>query len=122
MSHNTFKLNTKCGWIVPSGAVFEDGTVFPPFCEFGDSCKFGDSCNIPHGCTMEDVEMQQWTTISNLDGSGRQVIIILHKDGVKIRAGCFSGSLEEFVMKATLEGKKIYASVVPSIVNAISLN
>jgi hypothetical protein len=71
---------------------------------------------------MEGVEMQQWVTISNLDGSGRQVIIILHKDGIKIRAGCFLGTLEDFVAKATSEGKKIYASAIPAIANAMKLN
>ena len=98
---------------------FGHSCEFGHYCKFGHSCEFGNSCNIPKGCILEDVIMQRWTTLSNLDGSGRQILIIVHEGGAKIRAGCFCGNLDAFVAKVKSEGKEIYAKVVPLVANSL---
>ena len=50
--------------------------------------------------------------LQNLDGSGRLVNIIKHKDGILIRAGCFLGTAEEFCTKAESEDKLDYVKFV----------
>ena len=68
--------------------------------------------------TPEDVH-GNWMTASNIDGSGRQIIIVT--DGVKtiVRAGCFAGSLTEFAKKANAEGKYLYASMIPAMASIL---
>ena len=57
--------------------------------------------------------------LSNVDGSGRQIQVFIHKEGILIRAGCFKGSLEEFCKKAKDEGKTRYAAVVKAAALAL---
>lgn len=57
--------------------------------------------------------------MSNVDGSGRQIQIIVHPDGIKIRASCFVGTLNEFCNKASIEGKQIYTSVIRAAAEAL---
>ena len=72
----------------------------------GDGFKFGDRL------TMESVKVLALMCMSNVDGSGRKITIIVHTEGIKVRAGCFAGSLDEFCDRALSEGKKRYARVV----------
>ena len=57
--------------------------------------------------------------MSNVDGSGRKILIIVHTEGIKIEAGCFGGTLDEFCDKALSEGKKRYARVVRAAAEAL---
>ena len=44
---------------------------------------------------------------------------IVHTDGIKIEAGCFGGSLDEFCEKAGREGKTRYVRVVRAAAEAL---
>ena len=57
--------------------------------------------------------------MSNVDGSGRKINIIVHTEGIKIEAGCFGGTLDEFCEKAASEGKTRYARVVRAAAEAL---
>ena len=54
-----------------------------------------------------------------MDGSGRKIQVIVHTDGILIRAGCFKGSLDEFCDKAMAENKTRYARVVRAAAEAL---
>jgi len=59
-------------------------------------------------------------TAANIDGSGRQLLLILRPDGTQhVRAGCFFGTLDEFVSRASAKGKMKYALAVPAIFDAM---
>jgi hypothetical protein len=57
--------------------------------------------------------------MSNVDGSGRKINVIVHTEGIKIEAGCFGGTLDEFCEKAVSEGKTRYARVVRAAAEAL---
>lgn len=104
-----FEVNHSGGWIVPAGTCFDEAVVFPRYSEFGSYSKFGSNSEI------EGVIFTKMMQLQNLDGSGRQVNIIKHSEGIIIRAGCFLGTPEQFCSKALSEGKKTYAAVVKAI-------
>jgi hypothetical protein len=58
-------------------------------------------------------------TAANIDGSGRQIKLIRHTDGIMIEAGCFVGTLGEFVERANNEGKTRYASIITAIAEVL---
>ena len=78
----------------------------------GDCNKLGDGFKFGDRLTMESVKVIALMCMSNVDGSGRKITIIVHTEGIKVRAGCFAGSLDEFCDRALSEGKKRYARVV----------
>ena len=55
----------------------------------------------------------------NVDGTGRQITIIVHTEGIKVRAGCFAGTLDEFCHKAMSENKTRYARVIRAAAEAL---
>ena len=57
-------------------------------------------------------------TMANVDGSGRQIKIIWHDDGVMVEAGCFKGPAETFIARAQSEGKTRYASIMSAIITS----
>ena len=57
--------------------------------------------------------------MSNVDGSGRKINIIVHTAGIKIEAGCFGGTLDRFCEKAAADGKTRYARVVRAAAEAL---
>lgn len=96
-------------------------------CKLGAYCKLGNSCMLGNRCTLGDdcmlgndtqwmgVTVQSWLTLSNVDGSGRQVKVVKHGGGVHVEVGCFQGTLEEFCAKAAGEGKDRYVRVVSAV-------
>jgi hypothetical protein len=68
---------------------------------------------------MDGVKDARFLCLSNVDGSGRQVIVIASRDGVIVRAGCFRGTVSEFVARATAEGKTLYAAIIPAVADAL---
>lgn len=96
-------------------------------CYIGEGCiighrivAIGDMVNICANVSMEGVIVQKIMTLANVDGSGRQVIVIKHKDGILIRAGCFAGDLTMFVKKATEEGKMKYVKMIQCACECLS--
>lgn len=67
---------------------------------------------------MEGVEVINLMTMANIDGSGRQIQIIVHTKGLLIRAGCFVGTLDAFCAKAESENKTRYSKVVRAAAEA----
>lgn len=113
-----FETNDRGGWVVPDGTKIPAKTQIPVFSQLGDGCTLGDWCTLGDGCTLEGVKVIWFMTAANIDGSGRQIIIIQHADGFRIRAGCFVGTLDEFCDKADADGKTVYKSVVRAICDA----
>lgn len=85
----------------------------------GDWNTFGNHLKIGKRFTCEGVKVYAFMCLSNVDGSGRQIQVFIHKEGILIRAGCFKGNLEEFCKKAQTEGKTRYAAVVKAAALAL---
>ena len=123
-SNFDFQTNARGGWIVPANTNIPATTVIPDFsvfgdrCEFGDWCEFGNWCKFGDECIVEGMTCQWLMTAGNIDGSGRQVLIVSDGDRVIIRAGCFRGTEAEFVQRARAEGKHVYAAVIPAMIAA----
>ena len=95
-------------------------------CTLGNECTLGKECTLGNECTLGDeckwlgVIVSAWLTISNVDGSGRQVKCVLGKCGTKmVEAGCWRGTVEAFVARARNEGRHTYAAVIPAVFDAI---
>ncbi|EIC13636.1 hypothetical protein QG083_10760 [Kingella kingae] len=106
-NHNFGDNNTLGGWqIIGADNTFGDCNIL------GSSFKFGKRLK------MEGVEVINFMTMPNVDGSGRQIQIIVHTKGLLIRAGCFVGTLDEFCAKAESEYKTRYSKVVRAVAEA----
>ena len=132
-----YELNTNGGWIVPSNSTIPANTAIPSYselgdycklgnyCKLGDGCKLGYCCKLGDGCKLGDcciwlgVTVESWLTLANVDGTGRQVKVVKHTSGIKIEAGCFIGTLEEFTTKAESEGKLRYVAVIKAIAEVL---
>ena len=92
----------------------------------GHGCTLGEDTTISEGfkhgerLVMEGVEVIAVMCMSNVDGSGRMITIIVHHGGIRIRAGCFVGSLQEFCKRAVSDGKPVYAATVKAAANAFA--
>ena len=84
----------------------------------GNCNTLGDSLRYGGRLTVAGVKVRRLMTLANVDGSGRQVLVLAHTEGVKIECGCFSGTLDEFCARADSEGKKRYSRVVRAAVEA----
>lgn len=140
-----FQRNELGGWIVPDGTTLPPGTVVPSYsyignyctigndCTIGDRCRIGNDCTIGYGCSIGNyctigygctwlgVQVYKWLTLANVDGSGRQLKVVVAVDGsVKVEAGCFVGTADEFCKKAAAEGKGTYVAVVRAVVQALT--
>ena len=80
--------------------------------EIGEWVIIGDCVEIGDKFRCEGLEVIDFFTMSNVDGTGRRIYIYIHTTGITIRAGCFKGTLDEFCMKAEYEGKTLYARTV----------
>ena len=141
----TYETNELGGWIVPDGTTLPPGTVVPSYsyigndgtighgCTIGNGCRIGYGCSIGndgtignrciigYGCTWLGVQVYKWLTLANVDGSGRQLKVVVAVDGsVKVEAGCFVGTADEFCKKAAAEGKGTYVAVVRAVVQALT--
>jgi hypothetical protein len=104
---------------VDNQCVINGVKVFEAGCEFEAYCKFGGSCEFEAGCSINGYLIIKWLTMANVDGSGRKLLIIKHKLGYYIEAGCFSGGLDEFCNKAAGEGKMTYVAVIKAVCNVL---
>lgn len=99
--------------------------------KIGDQCTLGDDCVLGEGnalgygfsfgkrLMMAGCRVLALMCMSNVDGSGRNITIIVHTGGIKIEAGCFSDTLDAFCEKAMSEGKTRYARVVRAAAEAL---
>jgi acetyltransferase-like isoleucine patch superfamily enzyme len=99
--------------------VFGDECKLGNNCIIREQCTFGNSCELGKNCVWLGVTVFEWLTLANVDGSGRQVKIVKHANGVRIEAGCFIGTAEEFLYRAQYEEKTVYVSVIKAVVEAL---
>lgn len=108
-----FETNDSGGWIVPEGTEIPNDTSIPACSVLGNGCTLGNGCRLGDNCKLEGVVANRWMTLANVDGSGRQILIVTDGESIKVRAGCFIGSPEEFALKARRERKYLYADIIP---------
>ena len=85
------------------------------WCTLGDCCKLGDCCQLGNHCTLEGLLCRRFMNLSNVDGSGRQILLVTDGKKVLVRAGCFLGSPKEFCAKAEKGKKSVYADTVRAV-------
>jgi hypothetical protein len=98
------------------------------FVSFDTHCNFkGGIISLPdhvHSTVISERNDQSYNVsrifcVNGLDGSGRQVMIMRHKKSFLIKAGCFFGTLSEFVKKAKGENKMYYANGIKALCDAL---
>ncbi len=85
----------------------------------GEGNKLGDELRFGKRLKLSGCKVLALLCMSNVDGSGRKINVIVHTEGIKIEAGCFGGTLYEFCKKAESEGKTRYARVVRAAAEAL---
>ena len=105
---------------IGNSAKIGDGARIGNYVEIGDYAKIGDGARFGAKFRCEGLEVIDFFTMSNVDGTGRRIYIYIHTKGITIRAGCFKGTLEEFCIKAEDEGKYLYAITVRAAAEAFA--
>jgi NDP-sugar pyrophosphorylase family protein len=100
------------GCIIGDGFTIGYDCEIGDYCTIGDYCKFGDCCKFGYGCEIASIKIVKLMTLSNVDGSGRQVKLIFDGENVHIEAGCFFGDVNGFCEKAEKEGKHFYSKII----------
>ena len=88
--------------------------------EIGEWVIIGDCVKIGDKFSCESLEVIDFFTMSNIDGTGRRIHIYVHTKGITIRAGCFIGTLDEFCNKAEDEEKYLYSTTVRAAAEAFA--
>ena len=88
--------------------------------EIGEWPIIGDKVTIGDKFRCDGLEVIDFFTMSNIDGTGRRIHIYVHTEGITIRAGCFKGTLDEFCMKAEEEEKYLYSRTVRAAAEAFA--
>ena len=111
---------------IGNGAEIADYTRIGNYAEIGDFAKIGDCAEIGDIAKIgnkfrcEGLEVIDFFTMSNVDGTGRRIHIYVHTKGITVRAGCFKSTLDEFCNKAEDEGKHLYAVTVRAAAKAFA--
>ena len=105
---------------IGNSAKIGDGARIGKCVEIGDYAKIGDGARFGDKFRCEGLEVIDFFTMSNVDGTGRRIYIYIHTKGITVRAGCFKGTLDEFCMKAEDEGKYLYAITVRAAAEAFA--
>ena len=118
---------------MPAGTKIAGGTEIPAYselgygctlgnhctlsnhCTLGDCCTLGNNCKLGAYCKLEGITCKRFMNLSNVDGSGRQLLIITDGKKVLVRAGCFLGNPEEFCARAEKGNKPVYADMVRAV-------
>ena len=108
------------GTRIGNSARIGDNARFGKYVEIGDYAKIGDGARFGDKFRCEGLEVIDFFTMSNVDGTGRRMYIYVHTKGVTIRAGCFKGTLDEFCEKAEDEGKYLYSRTVRAAAEAFA--
>ena len=105
---------------IGNSAKIGDGARFGRNVEIGDYAKIGDGARFGDKFRCEGLEVIDFFTMSNVNGTGRRIYIYVHTKGITIRAGCFKGSLDEFCEKAEDEGKYLCSRTVRAAAEAFA--
>lgn len=81
---------------------FAERCSFGAGCSFGERCNFGEWCSFGERCSLEGVESIRILQIGPIGSRGGTTLFIKHKDGVRIRCGCFCGEMPEFAARVEL--------------------
>ena len=108
------------GTEIGDSARIGDNARIGDYVRIGDYAKIGDGARFGDKFRCEGLEVIDFFTMSNVDGTGRRIYIYIHTKGITIRAGCFKGSLDEFCEKAEEEGKYLYAITVRAAAEAFA--
>ena len=120
-----FETNARGGWVIPAYTSIPAHTSIPAWSEIGAYCTLGDGCTLGESCRLGantqwlGVTVESWLTLANVDGSGRQIKVVKHAEGVRVEAGCFQGTLEDFCTQAASEGKDRYVRVISAVAAAM---
>ena len=105
---------------IGNSAKIGDGARIGKCVEIGDYAKIGDGARFGDKFRCEGLEVIDFFTMSNVDGTGRRIYIYAHTKGITVRAGCFKGTLDEFCDKAEDEEKYLYAVTVRAAAKAFA--
>ena len=108
------------GTEIGDSARIGDNARIGDYVRIGDYAKIGDGARFGDKFRCEGLEVIDFFTMSNVDGTGRRIYIYIHTKGITIRAGCFKDSLDEFCEKAEEEGKHLYAITVRAAAEAFA--
>ena len=101
-------------------AEIGDNADIGDYAKIGNWAEIGDNAIIGNKFRCEGLEVIDFFTMSNVDGTGRRLYVYVHTTGITIRAGCFIGTLDEFCNKAEDEGKYLYAVTVRAAAEAFA--
>ena len=88
--------------------------------EIGNYVDIGDNVIIGNKFRCECLEVINFFTMSNVDGTGSRIYIYVHTKGITVRAGLFKSTLDEFCNKVKDEGKYLYAVTVRAAAEAFA--
>ena len=108
------------GAIIGNSARIGEGARIGKCVEIGDYAKIGDGARFGDKFRCEGLEVIDFFTMSNIDGTGRRIHIYVHTKGITVRAGCFIGPLDKFCEKAEDEGKYLYSRTVRAAAEAFA--
>lgn len=100
-----FKNNEEGLIVCPAGDYteiksFPERCSFEAGCSFGERCRFAESCHFGSECRFEGGHIAApgypLLIFSGFGSANRTTYAFNCTDGIVIRCGCFSGSLEEF--------------------------
>ena len=84
----------------PERCNFDEGCRFGEDCRFGEWCSFGAGCSFGERCSFEGGHIAApgypLLIFSGFGSENRTTYAFNCQDGIWVRCGCFSGSLEEF--------------------------
>ena len=101
------------------GTTLGNGTTLGDDNKLGNGTTLGDGLRFGKRLEISGCKALAIMCMSNVDGSGRKINVIVHTEGIKIEAGCFGGTLDDFCEKAASEGKTRYALVVRAAAEAL---
>ena len=80
---------------------FGERCSFGEWCSFGERCRFGKTCNFEN----ERVKNGTYFACDRIGSEKRKTYFFKGDNGYFVRAGCFFGTLDEFVERV----KKVHA-------------
>ncbi len=101
-------------------AIIGNHAIIGESTKIGECARIGDCTIIGYKFRCEGLEVIDFFTMSNVDGTGRRIYIYVHTKGITVRAGCFKGSLDEFCKKAEDEEKYLYSVTVRAAAEAFA--
>ena len=84
------------------GCSFGEQCSFGEGCGFGEKCSFGAWCSFGDGCSFEGYLVKLGYPFMAIAGAGtaaRTTYFFNHMDAIRVRSGCFFGTLAEFRSK-----------------------